>query len=401
MTLVVILITSSCGGNPGQPNQVTPSPGYQPVPRSTSRAIPTFTENSTTLEGEPAASAGTPEIQPNPSPSASPTQTATISTPFVPVLGGADKIAFFERDEVWVTNLDGGSLVQLTEDGAQKSSLSWSPDGEQVLFTSGLCINSVSLQAQESEIVACFKSALHLDSFQVSPDGSQAAISLDGELFVVPYDRAQLLDASSGEDLAALATCTSLAPYKHRQSLVLVHRAYWSDDGKRLAILREGSEQGEKVDLVQVLDISRCISPLPRLDEFPATRFEMENYAEHPVIQDLAWDGSDLFALTDFKRNDGFGDLWIYSSDLHRGYKANPIDGNCCYRDPAFSPDGKYLAFAYLDANAGPDGGIVLYYLPVAALDTSLTLPPISIPREFFSDPRSKPQPALRPAAED
>ena len=133
--------------------------------------------------------------------------------------------------------------------------------------------------------------------------------------------------------------------------MVRVKQAYWSEDGRRLAILRQGFEDNEEVELIHLLDISRCISPLPRLDEFPATRIEMEYYAQTPVLQDFAWDGKDLFALTDFRRNDGFGDLWIYSNQLHTGFKANPIGGKCCYRDPVFSPDGNYLAFVFQDAS--------------------------------------------------
>jgi hypothetical protein len=162
--------------------------------------------------------------------------------------------------------------------------------------------------------------------------------------------------------------------------------------------LREAFEAGKKVEVVHVLDISRCTAPLQRLDEFPATRFEMENYSRNPIIQNFAWDGGDLFALTDFRRNDGFGDLWIYNTYLHRGFKANPIAGKCCYRDPVFSPDGKYLAFAFQDASLTPDGSAVLYQIPYAVVDSSLVLPPLSLPEEFFTEPRSKPQPVLRSA---
>jgi hypothetical protein len=241
--------------------------------------------------------------------------------------------------------------------------------------------------------------AQRLDSFQVSPDGADAAVSLDGELFIVPFNREVLQHVNNRNGLQEMGTCPSLAPYKHRQSRVFVHRAYWSDSGAQLAILREGYENGEPIELVHLLDISRCVSPPPRLDEFPATRFEMENYADHPLLQDFAWDGGELFALTDFKRSDGFGDLWLYSSGLHRGFKVNPVDGKCCYRDPAFSPDGKYLVFAFQDASLAADKAAVLYYLPMAALNSSLVLPPLPLPTGFFREPRSKPQPVLRTAA--
>ena len=180
--------------------------------------------------------------------------------------------------------------------------------------------------------------------------------------------------------------------------MVRVKQANWADDGRRLAILRQGFEDNEEVELIHLLDISRCISPLPRLDEFPATRIEMEYYAHTPVLQNFAWEGKDLFALTDFRRNDGFGDLWIYSNQLHTGFKANPIGGKCCYRDPVFSPDGKYLAFVFQDASLSASEDAAIYMIPYAALDTSLVIPPLALPGDFFTEPRAKPQPALRPA---
>jgi dipeptidyl aminopeptidase/acylaminoacyl peptidase len=377
----------------GNPLQISEEPSAQPF----------FTPSKTIISSSESQHV-TPintEIPSGPTPA--PTLTRTPETPaeittFVPILGGADQIAFIEQNEIWMANLDGSALTQLTQDGIEKSSLQWSPSGEKLFFISEQCINFISFATSAAETLACFEEALQLDSFQISPDGTQAAVSLGGELYVVPYDQAQLSQASTSADLAKFGTCGDLSPYKHRQSMVHVIRTHWSDDGNRLAILRTGYEDDQEVELVQILDISRCTSPIPRLDEFPATRIEMENYARIPIIQNFAWDGGDLFALTDFKRNDGFGDLWIYNTHLYRGFKANPIDDQCCYRDPVFSPDGKYLAFAFQDASLASGGGAVIYYLPYAAIDSSLVLPPLALPDDFFSEPRSKPQPALRPA---
>jgi hypothetical protein len=122
----------------------------------------------------------------------------------------------------------------------------------------------------------------------------------------------------------------------------------------------------------------------------------MEGYDRHPIIQDFAWNGADLFALTSYKRNDGFGDLWIYSTNLHRGLESNPIEGKCCYRDPVFSPDGKYLAFIFQDAAMASNNPAVLYSMPYAALESGLAYAPMPLPADFFSESRMKPQPILR-----
>jgi dipeptidyl aminopeptidase/acylaminoacyl peptidase len=318
--------------------------------------------------------------------------------PFVPIVGNADKIAFINQNEIWMANVDGGALTQLTDDNLPKSSLQWAPDNNGVIYLSQLCVNYVDLHTQQISSLACIDQADRLESFQISPDGNRVAISLDGQLYVVPYDEAGLSLVRSSADLIAMADCESLAPYKHRESLVTVSKARWATNGDHLAILRQAFDADRHVELIHLIDITRCTAAFPRLDEFPATRFEMEDYARDPIIQNFTWNGDDLFALTSYQRNDGFGDLWIYNTDLHRGFKANPIEGKCCYRDPVFSPDEKYLAFVFQDARLTPHGPAVLYYIPYAALDSGLVYPPLPFPTEFFSNRRSKPQPILRPA---
>ena len=401
IALFVITPVIGCSAPPAP--QTGPTPGNSPHP---TRKTPTGPVLNPTPKNNPSMQSPVPipittslsAIPPSPTSLAG---TEDETNPFVPVIGGADKIAFIEQNEIWTANLDGSALTALTNDGIEKSSLHWSPDGSSLLFISGQCIKILDFDTSPARDIACFTAGQELHAFQISPDGNRAAISLDYELYVVPFDPTQLSQVRNDTDLARLGSCASLSPYKHRQSMVRVKKVYWSDDGRRLAILRQGFEDNEKVELIHLLDISRCISPFPRLDEFPATRIEMEYYAQTPVLQDFAWDGKDLFALTDFRRNDGFGDLWIYSNLLHTGFKANPIGGKCCYRDPVFSPDGKYLAFVFQDASLAASEDAAIYLIPYAALDTSLVFPPLALPGDFFTAPRAKPQPALRPVPED
>ncbi len=361
----------------------------KPIPSPTKISRPT-TNSSVTTSNPENISTETPDA----------VQQPTIEleiTPYLPVRGNADKIAFMREDEIWIVNLDGSELTQLTDDGNPKTNLRWSPDSLGVIYLSGTCANLVDIHSAEITPLVCFEGADRLEAFEIAPDFKQVAISLNRELFVLPFDQASLKAAKSSADLIALANCATTAPYKHRQSNVTVKAARWSADGNRLAIIREGFDADRLVDMIHILDLSHCSSPLPRLDEFPATRFEMEDYAENPIIQSFAWDGNDLFALTSYRRNDGFGDLWIYSYELHRGFLANPIEGKCCYRDPVFSPDGEYLAFIFQDAKMAAHGPAQLYLVPYDAIDTSMVYPPINLPEDFFKEPRAKPQPALRP----
>ena len=404
IALFVITLLIACSAPPAAQMDLTPSFGPRPTGKTPTEPVLDHAVNNTpTLEPQVPTPVSSELLAiPSPTPPAMPLADGENEVkPFIPVMGGADKIAFIEKNEIWTSNLDGSALTALTGDGVEKSSPHWSPDGASLFFISGQCLKTIDFNSSLVEDIACFTDGQELHSFQISPDGTQAAISLDYELYVVPFDLTHLSQVRNGADLAGLGSCSSLSPYKHRQSLVRVKKAYWSDDGMRLAILRLGYEDNEEVELIHLLDISRCISPLPRLDEFPATRIEMEYYAHTPILQDFAWDGDDRFALTDFRRNDGFGDLWIYSNQLHTGFKANPIGGKCCYRDPVFSPDGKYLAFVFQDASLAASEDVAIYLIPYAALDTSLVYPPLALPEGFFTAPRAKPHPALRPVPED
>lgn len=325
-----------------------------------------------------------------------PTETPSPA-PAIPVVGGADKIALIKDNDIWITNLDGSELTRLTEDGAEKSSLQWSPDGQAVHYILGKCIHSVDIHTLRIDNLACFESADFLEAFQISPDGQHLAISLNRELFVLPYDQEKLSQARYRKDLQAMADCEILAPYSHNDKVIAVKSARWSRDGKQLAIVRKGVDNGQQVDLVHLLDIAECTASIHRLDEFPATRFKMKDYAVSPIIENLAWDGVYLFALNSFKRNDGFGDLWIYSTELHRAYQTAPIDEGCCYRDPVWSPDGSHLLFVFQDMSKTPENVIRLYYIAYASLGTGMKYAPLPLPADFFTDPRAKPMPVLRP----
>jgi len=141
-----------------------------------------------------------------------------------------------------------------------------------------------------------------------------------------------------------------------------------------------------------VLDIHLCKSSEPvRLDEFPAARFTF------PLdIVNFDWDGDQLFTLNSNIRNGGFGDLVIYNTFTHKADTAAPVDGKCCYRDAAFSPDGTYLIFAFQDINLGTQSPIVLYYIPTGSLTTEGALEPIALPDGFFTQRNDTPVPIFR-----
>ena len=131
--------------------------GVSPTPTEEAEALPTNTEAPPTETPEPTAT----------------------STPEVPTLGGADKIAFINEENIWVMNVDGSDLQQLTNDGTLKTDLAWTPDGQSLTYISGKCVWSAELETGRLDFVACFESAEYLDSFAISPDVKESRYSAD------------------------------------------------------------------------------------------------------------------------------------------------------------------------------------------------------------------------------
>ncbi|MCK6583389.1 MAG: hypothetical protein L6Q49_09865, partial [Anaerolineales bacterium] len=143
------------------------------------------------------------------------------------------------------------------------------------------------------------------------------------------------------------------------------------------------------------VDIENCANvALSRLDTIPGGRIAFDSESSKR-LGSFDWNGKNLFLLNDLVRNDGFGNLYLYNSETREAVKLNPINGECCYRDPHWSPDGKYIVFAFQRFDLSD---ISLYYIPFDDLQDGGPFTPINLPSRFFSTPREKPQPVLRPA---
>lgn len=312
--------------------------------------------------------------------------TDTPSAPSIPVLGGADKIAFLRNNDIWIMNVDGSDLIPVTNDGAEKFNLEWLPDGNTILYITGKTIKTVEIDTLREEIITSFASAEYFESFHVSPDGKQAAISLARELFVVPFDVEKLKVTNKKSALLAMNGCL----YYNELGVL---DARWSEDGQKLSIKYLAPSGSLIADTIRILDTHLCndISIPVRLDEFPLGRFPFGN-----TIVNFDWDGDLLFLMNSNKRNGGFGELAFYNTFTHKSEKPAPIEGNCCYRDAVFSPDGTYVIFAFQDIRL-ENNPIALYYVPIDALTTGGTLQPLPLPDNFFTKRADAPMPAFRP----
>lgn len=323
-----------------------------------------------------------------------PADTATVAppaatespSPSIPVIGGADKIAFLRNNDIWIMNVDGSDLRSVTNDGAEKFNLEWLPDGKAILYITGKTIKTVDIETLREEIITNFTSSEYFESFHVSPDGKQAAISLARELHVVPFNLEVLKTVTKKSALLDMNGCLFFNDLG-------VLDALWSDDEQRLAIKYLAPAGNLIADTIRILDIHLCKDSAPiRLDEFPLGRFPFSG-----AIVNYDWDGDLLFFMNSNKRNGGFGDLASYNTFTHKSERPIPIEGNCCYRDVTFSPDGSFVIFAFQDIRL-TSNSIALYYLPADALTLGGTHQPIPLPDGFFTKRNDAPMPALRPA---
>ena len=375
-----------------------PAAAPEQIPSPTAEVItqPTATE--------PALPEASPTTEAEPTDIPSPTSTPEPAGP--PALGGADKIAFVANNNIWMINVDGSELEQLTTDGTVKTNLHWLSDGETLTYIAGTCTWTLNVTNGIVDIVACYNSAEYLEGFTVSPDMQHVAISMNRELYILPYDLAVLKDATKRSQLFELSGCF----INTDTDKLAVKDVLWSSDGTQLAIKFLGVSGTTRVDMVRVVDINSCLAepqviaeitpvPYPRVEEFPGDRFTMSGYSSNtPYIVNYDWNGSDLFVMNTFKRNGGFGYLYRYNIVTHKAEELIPVDNTCCYRDASFSPDGSYVAFAFQDIRLGAEAEIELYYVLYGTLNTGATYEPLPLPEGFFTDAQSAPQFALRPA---
>jgi hypothetical protein len=310
----------------------------------------------------------------------------------LPVPGGADKIAFVANNELWLMNVDGSDLQQLTTDGGAKSDLQWLPDGENIIFISGKTIKFYNINTNVVDTLTTFPTAASLDAFRVSPNGKQAMISVNNEIFAIPFDLEQMKGVSKKSDLLALEPC--IVPKGATKSALQVRETRWSADDKLVAWLYNGPDSS---DQVSVFDIQACKpESIDLLSTFPGTHFTPVGFQSR-IMADFDWDGLSLFVFNTSRRNNGWGEFYSYDWESHKPTLLNPVANKCCYRDARWSPDGSYLFFAFQDEGLAAAAQTLFYYVPYGEIGTGANITPIALPEGFFKNPKEAPQPALHP----
>jgi serine/threonine-protein kinase len=346
------------------------SPTPSPVPAS-STPLPTFTA-----------------VPPTSTPTVAPTATVAVTPTAVPIPGGSDQIAVLAGNQIYFMNTDGTGLIQVRTDNSAKSNLQWI-SGNRLVYTARNCIYLIDGATKANQRIACFDLKESLEGFRVSPDGKLAAVTIEKTLNIVPFDLELFKGVTSRWHLSAMRGICFYTQYSFTNVL-------WSDDSRILAARVVDTEltNSDQIFLLY-MDLSNCANTGPtRVDKFPGLNFLFSNPESTDKITSYDWDGDHLFLLNDSVRNDGFGDLYLYDSETRQERILNPIDNVCCYRDAVWSADGKYILFAFQRFD---DTKISLYYIPFADIQSGKTFTSIELPPEFFSTPRDKPQPVLRP----
>ena len=338
--------------------------------------------------------------------SAPATETATLAAPRetlapkIPLIGGADKIAFVANRDIWLMNVDGSDLRQLTFDGAAKTDLQWLNDGKTIIFISGKTIKYFDITTDTVDTLATFPAEVSVDAFQVSHDNKQVQVAMSNTIFVVPFDIEQFKAITNRGQLSQMKDACLVEHTPKTMAVARVREARWSSDDQLVAWLYTGNDANNpnlQAEQIGVLDISDCKPELIDLkDNFPGTRFTPAGYESHE-IPDFDWDGMEQFTFNTNRRNNGWGEMYIYNWLTHKGIQQTPI-GSCCYRDVRWSPNGTFILIAFQDQSLGPDAKTQLFYLPSGELDTGANLTPLPLPEGFFKDPREGIQAALRPA---
>jgi tRNA A-37 threonylcarbamoyl transferase component Bud32 len=375
-----------------------------PIPTQTQTVIQVSPTLPPTVPAATTAAVVLPVATDTPAPTETPAPSPTPTVAGLPTIGGADLIAFLSAKDIWLVNVDGTELRQLTKDAAEKHDLQWAPDGKSLFYLSGKCIQSVKVPGGETKTVTCFNAADYLDAFEISPDGKQVGISLNRYLYIVPFDVDKLSTARTWIQLRDMKGIFTYVLDLRNQ--VAIKKVRWSSNGKKIAVNALSASSGKYLDLILIYDLSSCTSETPCnstmlwQDNFPAARFDMKGYGtnsnQNPYIPSYDWDGESLFVLNSIIRNGTYGYLYSYNLSSKKGTELLPL-GDCCYSDARWSPDGTYLLFSYQDISLGSASRNQLYYVPYGSIGTGTNYTLLKMPDNVFANIAEHPDAVLRP----
>jgi dipeptidyl aminopeptidase/acylaminoacyl peptidase len=227
------------------------------------------------------------------------------------------------RTDLWLVSAEGTGLRKLTQHDASDTSAVFAPDGKAIYFlsTRGGSSQVWKLPLDGGEPQPVTKLPLDVGSFVLSPDGTKLVLSMEVFPGTTVADTKKRLD----DDAAKKATG------RIYESLFMRHWDSWAD-GRRSHLFVMPVGGGEPVDLMNAMDADAPSKP------FGGT----EEYAFTPGGLGI------VFAARDAGRSEAWStnfDLYFAPIDASAKPK-NLTQANPAWDSyPAFSPDGKMLAY--------------------------------------------------------
>ncbi len=234
------------------------------------------------------------------------------------------------RSDLWLANVDGSGLRRLTTHPAGSHGARWSPDGKWVYFLSARSESSqlwkIPVDGGEAEQVTHLP--LDVNGFLLSPNGTYLLLAIevfpDGETLKATKERLDEIEKRK-------------ATGRVYEKLFIRHWDTWKD-GRRSHLFAMPVSGGEPIDLMKGMEADVPSKPFGDLSEVTFTP-----------------DGkSVVFAA----RNVGREEAWSTQFDLYEvrmdgSAEASPSPPPKCLTEgnratithPAFSPDGKTLAY--------------------------------------------------------
>ncbi len=231
------------------------------------------------------------------------------------------------RTDVWLARLDGSSARRMTSHPEGDSSARWAQDGKSFLFLSTRSGSSqvwrLRLDGGEPEAVTDL--ALDVEGFVPFADGKRLLLVLD----VFPNaDGAKEISATVERDAEKAKSKVKARTY---ESLLFRHWDTW-EDGKRTHLFVWEPGAAAPRALMPGLDVDAPTKPFGGTEEIAISPDGKDVvFVARVPGRDAAW------------TNDT--NLWVVPSDGSAAPRALTADNKAFDTAPAFSPDGKFLAY--------------------------------------------------------